>query len=212
MSVVKHTAILTTTIDRGHDKTTADCHIRLIDECMEVSILNVVRILHVTSTGTKYEAHVNRTVATFVLHTLSSNLNRTYLTTTDYNGTGTSTIRTSGGLTKTSSAMRRVVEAIRLCSNARRSGKRTDGTLQSSTIDTVIDVAVSHRNSSVAMYISSTTTTIDATIADSNLFCTFSNRSISPFTSLIGTDINLGVASHIFTTTATKDITSDMST
>ena len=176
---------------------------------MEVSILNIVRILHVTTTGTEYEAHIYRTIATYVLHTLSSNLDRTHLTTADHNSTGTSSIRTSSWFTKTISAMRRVVEAIRFCSDSLISSKRTNGTLQTSAIYTVIDVTVSHGDTCILQYISFTTTTIDATITDRNLFCALSYSGIGI---RISTDIHEGVASYVSIFTTTKHITRNMDT
>ena len=215
MSVVKHTTILTATIDRGHNKATTNRHVRLIDECMEVGIRRGSRILHVTTTSTEYEAYVNGTVATIVLHTLSSNLNRTYLATADYDGTLTGICFKCLRLTTKTTIMGRMS-----CWKFLSFSYSSNGTHQTTTIDTVKDIAASHSDIGVAEHISSTTTAIDVTITDSNLFCTFSNWSISPFTSLIGTDINLGITfvgnllatCYIGILTTTKDITGNVST
>ncbi len=182
---------------------------------MEVSILNIVRILHVTTTGTEYEAYINRTIATYVLHTLSSNLNRSYLTTADHNGTSTAS-STLSGFTKTSSTMRRVVEVVRFCSDICLSGKRTNGTLETTAIDTIIDITASHGDISIAKHITSTTTTIDAFV-NSNLLSALGYSGIGV---RISTDIHEGVtlvacslaSCNIGILTTTKDITDNVST
>ena len=90
MGITKYTTILTTAIDRGHDKTTAYGHIGIVYIGMEVGILVNSRIFHYTSTATEYEAHVNRTFATFIFHTFRGNFKRSYLTAINYDSTCTS--------------------------------------------------------------------------------------------------------------------------
>ena len=61
MSIVKYATILTTTINRSHNETTANSDISFIDKGVEVCILISVWIFYLTTTGTEYEAYVNWT-------------------------------------------------------------------------------------------------------------------------------------------------------
>ena len=104
--------------------------------------------------------------------------------------------------------MRRVVEAIRLCSNARRSGKRTNRAHQATAIDTVIDIAASHGNTCISQHVSRFTTTIDA-LVNSNLLSALGYSDIGV---RISTDIHEGIASYVSLSTTAKHVACDMGT
>ena len=206
MRIVKHTAILTTTINRSHNETTANSDISFINKCVEVCILISVWIFYLTSTGTEYEAYVNGTVATIVLHTLSSNLNRTYLSTADHNGTGTSVCLKSLRFTTKTFIMSRMSlrQWISFCNSS-------NGALKTTAIDTIIDVAAGHGNTGISQHICFTTATIDAT-TNCNLLSTFSYSIKGCVTSPLRTDKDLCVTSNFSLFTTTKYITCNMST
>ena len=107
--------------------------------------------------------------------------------------------------------MRRVVEVVRFCCDSLISGKRTDGTLQTTAIDTVKDVTASHGYTCISQHICFTTATIDAT-TDGNLLSTFSYSIKGCVTSPLRTDKDLCVTSNFSLFTTTKYITCNMST
>ena len=93
--IAAYATILTATIDGGHDDTTTDGHIGFIDVGTEVRIGISIWILHLTTTGTEYEAYIHRimlstcayihTVMSCILHTAVCQccFHRAYLTTAD---------------------------------------------------------------------------------------------------------------------------------
>ena len=63
MSIVRHTTVLTAAIDRGHDEgCTTDSYIGFLNKRMEVRIRSSSRVLHITTSGTEYEAYIDRTI------------------------------------------------------------------------------------------------------------------------------------------------------
>ena len=179
----------------------------------------LIRILYETLASAPYPAFRNGTAfCSWPVHTLCCHCVGTYLTGVDNNRTFTSIFCTGNRLTNTVRMSRMAIDIdIFVLSTSSECTYRTG---IATTKDTVKDIAATHRDIGVAEHITSTTTAIDATITDSNLFCTFSNWSISPFTSLIGTDINRGITfvgnllatCYIGILTTTEDITGNVST
>ena len=65
MGVAKHTAVLTATIDRGHDECRAtDGHFCIVYVGVEVCILINGRVFYLTTTGSEYEAKIHGAIDT----------------------------------------------------------------------------------------------------------------------------------------------------
>ena len=231
MGISKHTAVLTTTIDRGHDECrSTNGDVGFLHKRTEVRILVRSRIFYFTTTGTENKADINGAAfvayqITGILHTaiFPCSLCRAYLAAADNHRTLTGACLIGDNLTDTTCV------GFGTCMVFDGTGKRiafaihrsrTHRTVQTTAIDTIEDITAGHRDTRVAMHIGIAATTIDVTITDSNLFCTFSHRIISSFTSLIGTDVHFTVTrvGSSFTTcyisilTTTEDITGNVST
>ena len=77
---------------------------------MEVSIRYFIGILHITTTGTEYEAHIDYLCG---IHTIISSASRTYLTTADDHRTLTGAVCIFVGFTTHTTRMSRMTNRER---------------------------------------------------------------------------------------------------
>ena len=196
---------------------------------MEVCIRVIIRILHLTTTGTEYEAYIYRTiriscllkVSTRILHTTvcQCSLNRAYLTTANYNSTFTCVSCPCLGFSTYTTSMSWV------STGKVSSFECSYRTHQTSAIHTVEDVAATHVDIGVTLDIRTSTAAIDRACIDIDTFkacnariihssiCIFSCRLVISikYRFLLCIDVHVGVTRHISQIATTKDITCNVS-